>query len=268
MRGFVGSRFTSTSQQSAWQGDDWRTDCALADLPTRPSSLQAGENIMVRIIALKTPASTDRDDFGSLVFWTTVSAVDIAWDRIKSALVEGSLGNAVAVVARMHKPDWYIQEFKRPFGQCRLMVYLPHVNDRSSQAQAASFLAALLSNIDISHIFYVSNADIAQMKPTPCVPQAARLTQPVYHSSSHELVYVGPELGHLAAGTQLSNASSSNASSSTAKFGKTQQCNSNSSGSWLSSPSQRYNHPNSSWGRSQGDVQQQHRPSRADADRW
>ncbi|DBA96156.1 hypothetical protein WJX77_010789 [Trebouxia sp. C0004] len=69
--------------------------------------------------------------------------------------------------------------------------------------QAAHRLADLLSGTNMSHIFYVSMADVVQ--EDHCLPQAVRLTQPVYQSATHHLVYVQPQTDGATANVPLSS---------------------------------------------------------------
>ena len=190
------------------------TYCPLSQLPQQISSMHAGLNIQISQPGIVTESGqADSQTLGLLVFWTPTADADKVWDRIRSQFLQGDsigsqctqgwLDHAVAIAARKHKADWYIQEDKRPFGECRFTVYVPHMPTTSAQMQAAQSLADLLTGLNMSHILYVSMAEVAQQDH--CLPQAVRLTQPVYQSASHHLVYVQPQLGSAAANGQLSS---------------------------------------------------------------
>ena len=166
--------------------------------------------------------------YGQLVFWTTYAAMDQAWQALRSEFLQGKPREAVGVAARKQKPNWYIDECMRPFGDCRFTVFTHHLDDKQHQCQVARGVAALLGKIPVSHSFYVSNMQIAQ---THSVPAAARLTQPVHERPSHHLVYVqpstasgmplSPESSWLSSATNFSmrsSNSSQNGSTATARY--------------------------------------------------
>ncbi len=205
--------------QGHWTQTYEYTYCTLSELPQQVSSMHAGLNIQISQPGIVTESgSPGSQTLGLLVFWTPTADADKVWDRIRSQFLQGDsirsqctqgwLDHAVAIAARKHKADWYIQEYKRPFGECRFTVYTPHMPNTAAQMQAAQSLADLLIGLSMSHISYVSIADVAQ--EDHCLPQAVRLTQPVYQSATHHLVYVQPQTGSAAANGQLnSNGNSS-----------------------------------------------------------
>lgn len=234
---FSAARYRSSAEPQAT--GNRLVGCTLEDLPHMASTMAAGDNILISHQGIPTESDqAGSDAYGLLVFWTTVATVDTVWDTIRSEFLQDRLGAAVAISARKHKADWYIQESKRPYGECRVTVFTPHTSIRGEQLQAAAYLASLLSDMHISHIFYVANADVAHMQPTPSVPQAARLTQPVFESPSHHLVYVRPQTSQ--AGSWSSNTD--------------QRSNVTSNSSWTSNNLRRYSNTSSS--------------SRADSARW
>ena len=176
-----------------------RNACAVDTLPKHISSLEFGENVMIKHAEVPAEShETGSAKYGQLVFWTTFAMMDQAWQVLHSEFLQGRPHEAVAIAARKQKPNWYIDECKRPFGDCRLTVFIIHSDYRQHQCQVAARIAALLGQIPISHAFYASNLEIAQ---TSSVPAAVRLTQPVHESPSHHLVYVQP---FTASGTPLS----------------------------------------------------------------
>ncbi len=215
--------------QGHWTQAYEYTYCTLSELPQQVSSMHAGLNIQISQPGIVTESGqAGSQTLGLLVFWTPTADADKVWDcirsqflqedRIRSQFLQGDsirsqctqgwLDHAVAIAARKHKADWYIQEYKRPFGECRFTVYLPHMPNTAAQMQAAQSLADLLTGFSMSHIFYVSMAGVAQQDH--CLPQAVRLTQPVYQSATHHLVYVQPQTGPATANGQLnSNGNSS-----------------------------------------------------------
>lgn len=195
------------------------TYCPLSELPQQVSSMHAGLNIQISHPGIVTESGqADSQTLGLLVFWTPTADADKVWDRIRSQFLQGDsirsqgmqgwLDHAVAIAARKHKANWYIEEPKRPFGQCRFTVYVPHMPNAAAQMQAAQSLADLLIGLKMSHISYVSMAEVAQEKH--CIPQAVRCTQPVYQSATHHLVYVQPQTGPAAANGQFNSNGSSN----------------------------------------------------------
>ena len=202
MPSFVASKFFS---QHKFKVEDRfsQNACTVEELPLSVSALRSGENIMIRHTGAATETGEEGfEAYGHLVLWTTYAAVDQTWGLVRQEFLQDQLGRAVAIAARKQKPDWDIEEARRPFGDCRLTVCIPHSSSITYQTQAARQIADLLSGVNISNIFYVANTDIAQTKS---VPTAARLTQPVYESASHHLVYVQP----------AANEGSTNASAST-----------------------------------------------------
>jgi len=215
--------------QGHWTQAYEYTYCTLSELPQQVSSMHAGLNIQISQPGIVTESGqAGSQTLGLLVFWTPTADADKVWDcirsqflqedRIRSQFLQGDsirsqctqgwLDHAVAIAARRHKADWYIQEYKRPFGECRFTVYLPHMPNTAAQMQAAQSLADLLAGLGMSHISYVSMAEVAQ--EDHCLPKAVRLTQPVYQSATHHLVYVQPQTGPAAANGQLnSNGNSS-----------------------------------------------------------
>ncbi len=193
------------------------TYCTSSELPQQASSMHAGLNIQISQPGTVTRSNQPGSQaLGLLVFWTPTA--DKVWDSIRSQFLQGDstgsqrtpgwLDHAVAIAARKHKADWYIQEDKRPCGECRFTVYTPHMPSTAAQMQAAQSLADLLAGLSMSHISYVSMAEVAQ--EDHCLPKAVRLTQPVYQSATHHLVYVQPQTGPAAANGQFnSNGSSS-----------------------------------------------------------
>lgn len=187
---FVASKFSSQQNYSENEDRFAQNACTVEELPMAVSTLNSGGNIMIRHTGAGTePGEEDYQAYGILVFWTTYAAVDQAWKLIRDEFLQDRLGQAVAIAARKQKPDWYIDEPKRPFGDCRLTVYIPHSSNTSYHTQAARQIADLLTGVNISNIFYVANTDVDQTKS---VPTAARRTQPVYESPNHHLVYVHP----------------------------------------------------------------------------
>lgn len=185
---FVASKFFSSQNYHRDENRFSQNACTVEELPQSVSALSSGENIMIRHKGAGTECGEEGyQAFGLLVLWTAYAEVDRAWNLVREEFLQDQLGRAVAVAARKQKPDWYIEEPKRPFGDCRLTVYIPHSSNITYQTQAARQIADLLSGINISNIFYVSNTDIDQ---TQSVPEAARRTQPVFESPSHHLVYV------------------------------------------------------------------------------
>lgn len=208
MVNFVAAQYQSQAQPHSYESIPLRR-CSLAELPERVSIMKAGSNIQISHPEAVTEAGEVGESFGLLVFWTPTAEADKVWNCVRSQFL-GSSGlldhSAVAISARKHKRDWYIEEFKRPFGECRFTVYIPHT-DRSAQVQAAQRLADLLAALSTSHIFYVSKAQVDQEKSTP---QAVRLTDPVYQSATHHLVYVQPQTGLTAANGHVSNRGNGN----------------------------------------------------------
>ena len=200
---FIASKFFSQQKYDESEDRFSQNACTVEELPESVSALGSGGNIMIR----HQGAGTERGEegyqaYGLLVLWTAYAAVDQAWKLVRDEFLHHRLGRAVAIAARKQKPDWYIDEPKRPFGDCRLAVYIPHSSNSTYQTQAARQIADLLSGVNISNIFYVSNTDIDQ---TQSVPTAARRTQPVFESPSHHLVYVHPA---AAQGSDTASASS------------------------------------------------------------
>lgn len=195
------------------------TYCTSSELPQQASSMHAGLNIQISQPGTVTRSNQPGSQaLGLLVFWTPTADADKVWDSIRSQFLQGDstgsqrtpgwLDHAVAIAARKHKADWYIQEDKRPCGECRFTVYTPHMPSTAAQMQAAQSLADLPAGLSMSHISYVSMAEVAQ--EDHCLPKAVRLTQPVYQSATHHLVYVQPQTGPAAANGQFnSNGSSS-----------------------------------------------------------
>lgn len=200
---FVASKFSSQQNYSETEDRFDKNACTVEELPTSVSSLNYGGNIVIRHSGAGTePGEEDYQAFGILVFWTTYAAVDKAWKLLRDEFLQDRLKPAVAVAARKQKQEWYIAEPKRPFGDCRLTVYIPHSSNISYQAQAARQVADLLSGVNISNIFYVANTDVDRTKS---VPTAARLTQPVYQSPNHHLVYVHPAATQGSSNTSASS---------------------------------------------------------------
>lgn len=207
---FVASNFLSQQKwRNTWSslGDRFQQNiCTLDELPKTVSALRWGENIMIRHEGANTESGEEgHAAFGHFVLWTTSAAVDQAWDLLKREFLQNQLGQAVAIAARKQKADWCIEEFKRPFGECRLTVSTPDSSDISYQTETARQIADLLSNINISNIFYVANTDIDEARS---MPGAARRTSPVYESPSHHLVYVHQDFP-AAAQTNTNTVSSS-----------------------------------------------------------
>ena len=203
MPSFVASKFFSQQRYDESEDRFTQNACTVQELPQSVSALGSGGNIMIR----HKGAGTERGEegyqaYGLLVLWTAYADVDQAWKIIRDEFLQDRLGRAVAIAARKQKPDWYIDEPKRPFGDCRLTVYIPHSSNIKYQTQAARQIADLLSDTNISNIFYVANTDIDQ---TQSVPTAIRRTQPVFESPSHHLVYVHPA---AAQGSDTASASS------------------------------------------------------------
>ena len=205
--------------QGHWTQAYEYTYCALNELPQQVSTMHAGLNIQISQPGIVTRSNQPGSQtLGLLVFWTPTAHADKVWDCIRSQFLQGDsigpqrtpgwLDHAVAIAARKHKADWYIQEDKRPFGECRFTVYTPHMPSTAAQMQAAQSLADLLAGLNISHISYVSMAEVAQ--EDHCLPKAVRLTQPVYQSATHHLVYVQPQTGSAAANGQLNSNGNSN----------------------------------------------------------
>ena len=188
MAAFAAARFFSERQEDISDRFD-KHACAVEDLPQQISTLRSGENIMIKAAGI--PAESHEQGsaaYGQLVFWTAYTSMDQAWQILKSQFLSGSPQAAVAIAARKQKPNWYIEESRRPLGDCRLSVFIP-ASDARQQRQVAGQVADMLGTVNISHIFYVSNTQVMR---TASVPAAARLTQPVYESPSHHLVYVQP----------------------------------------------------------------------------
>ena len=203
MPAFVASKFFSQQNYKRGENRFSQNACTVEELPQSVSALCSGENIMIRHKGAGTECGEEGyQAFGLLVFWTTYAEVDRAWKLVRDEFLQDRLGRVVAVAARKQKPDWYIDEPKRPFGDCRLTVHIPHSSNITYQTEVTRQIADLLSGINISSIFYVSNTDIDQ---TQSVPTAARRTQPVFESPSHRLVYVHPA---AAQGSDTASASS------------------------------------------------------------
>ena len=199
---FVASKFSSQQNYDGSEDRFAKNACTVEELPESVSGLDSGGNIMIRHKGAGTECGEEGyQAYGLLALWTAYAAVDQAWKLVRDEFLQDRLGRAVAIAARKQKPDWYIDEFKRPFGDCRLTVYIPHSSSPTYQAEAARQIADLLRSINISNIFYVSNTDVAQ---TQSVPTVARRTQPVFESPSHHLVYTHP----AAQGSDTASASS------------------------------------------------------------
>lgn len=200
---FEASQFSS--QQNCNENEDRfaKNACAVEELPTAVSTLHSGGNIVIRHTRAGTePGEEDYQAYGILVFWTTYAAIDQAWRLIRDEFLQDRLKPAVAIAARKQQQNWYIDEPRRPFGDCQLTVYIPHSSNISFHAQAARQIADLLSGIHTSNFFYVANTDVDQTKS---VPAAARLTQPVYESPNHHLVYVHPAATQGSSNTSASS---------------------------------------------------------------
>ena len=190
MSSFVASKFFSQQKYDENEDRFSQNACTVEELPQSVNALGSGENIMIRRKGAGTECGEEGyQAYGLLVLWTPYAAVDQAWKLVRDEFLQDRLGQAVAVAARKQKSNWYIAEPNRPFGDCRLTVHIPHSSNITYQTQAARQIADLLSSVNISNIFYVSNTDIDQDKS---VPTAARRTQPVFESPSHDLVYVHP----------------------------------------------------------------------------
>ena len=185
----------STHKSSATypSGSRPHAPCEVNELPQHVSDMHAGDNMQIHYRGIITDANTiSSEAYGLLLVWTTYAAADDTWKRLRSSFLGRTLFNAIAVSARKHKNDWWIDEAKRPFGDCRFTVFIPHTDSKVVLQQAADSLAQLLAGLPTSHVFYVTNADVASMWE-PSVPSAARLTQPIHSSSTHTLVYSQPQ---------------------------------------------------------------------------
>lgn len=252
MTAFSAARYQSCAGR--WTPGNEKTNCTVEELPQLVSSMPAGDNILITHSGVTIETGQDgSEQYGRLVFWTPTAMVDKAWDAMRSQFLQDRLDCAVGIAARKHKADWYIQEYKRPFGECRLTVYIPHT-DREQQIQAAAQLARLLTGIYISHIFYMANADLAQVQPRPCVPEAARLTQPVFQSPTHDQVYVEPQTSNAAANHLPNNSGSFRAAIASSSSNSSGMTAASGSSNWSDSSAYRPRQPPSA--------------SRSDCARW
>ena len=101
---FTAASFLSERKEETHNRFD-KHACAVEDLPQQISTLRSGENIMIKIAG--SPAESHEQGsaaYGQLVFWTTYTSMDQAWQILKSQFLSGSPQAAVAIAARKQKP--------------------------------------------------------------------------------------------------------------------------------------------------------------------